>query len=147
MIIAPRPSWGAFRPGWGAPRHIVRFYEPYYYFRPRVRLAFGISIGYPVAYPVWYDPYPAYGYYLGPGVRYGGLSFDIDPPDAAVFIDGAYVGAVEDFSPYEAPLTLRAGLHRVELRARDFQPMVFEITIVPGQVIPYSGALSSGYGR
>jgi len=145
VVVAPRQVWGGFHLGWGAPRHIVRYYTPYYAFRPHFTLAFGLSIGYPVAYPTWYDPYPAYGYALGVGARYGGLSFDIQPVDAAVFIDGAYMGVVDDFSPYDAPLTLRAGLHRVELRAPGCQPMVFDITVVPGQVIPYSGALA--YGR
>jgi len=140
VIIAPRrPSWGRYDRWWGAPRHIVRYHQPYYVFQPRVRFSFGLTIGHPVRYPVWYDPYPVYGYAIGP--RYGGISFDMDPYDAAIFIDGGYVGIVDDFSPYDAPLTLRAGLHRIEVRARGYQPMSFDITVVPGQVIPYRGAL------
>ena len=143
VIVAPRPSWGYYHRSYIAPIHIVRYYQPYYVFQPRARFSFGLSIGYPVAYPVWYDPYPVYGYAIGP--RYGGISFDIEPTDAAVFIDGDYVGCVDDFSPYDAPLTLPAGFHRVELRARGWQPMHFDITIAAGQVIPYRGAL--GYLR
>lgn len=142
VVVAPRPAWRAFRPGFGAPLHIVRFYSPYYAFRPRFSFGFGLMVGYPVAYPDWYDPYPYYGYALGAGVAYGGLSFDIQPPDAAVFVDGAYVGIVGDFSSYNAPLTLRAGLHRVEISAENCQPLDFDITVVPGQVIPYRGTLS-----
>jgi hypothetical protein len=145
VVIAPRyPTWGRYdRRWWGAPRHIVRYHQPYYVFRPHVRFSFGLTIGHPVAYPVWYDPRPYYGYSIGP--RYGGISFDMDPYDAAIFIDGEYVGIVDDFSPYDAPLTLRAGRHRVEIRSRGYQPMSFDITVVPGQVIPYRGAL--GYLR
>ncbi len=75
------------------------------------------------------------------GTSYGGVSFDMQPYDAAVFIDGIFVGAADGFGPQEAPLTLRAGLHHVELRADGFQPMAFDLTVVPGQVIPYQGAL------
>jgi hypothetical protein len=143
VIIAPRPAFSYFHRGHFAPIRVVRYYQPYYVFQPRARFSFGLSIGYPVAYPVWYDPYPYYGYSIGP--RYGGISFDIDPTDAAVFIDGEYVGRVDDFSPYDAPLTLPAGYHSVELRARGWQPMRFDITILAGEVIPYRGAL--GYVR
>jgi hypothetical protein len=141
VVIAPRgPSWGHFRRGYYAPLHVVRYYQPYYVFQPRVRFSFGLTIGHTVAYPVWYNPYPVYGYSIGP--RYGGVSFDIDPSDAAIFIDDEYVGIADDFSPYDAPLTLRAGLHRVEIRARGMQPMDFDLTVVAGQVIPYRGTLA-----
>jgi hypothetical protein len=143
-----RPGHYDGRPGYyNPPRRVTRFVQPYFVFRPQVRLSFGLFVGYPVAYSGgWYDPYYRGRYiYAAPGVRYGGVSFDIDPYDASIFIDGNYVGVVDDFSPYEAPLTLRAGVHRVELRARGCQPMVFDITVVPGQVIPYRGTLA--YGR
>jgi hypothetical protein len=140
VVVAPRPAWRPFTRVYYAPIHVVHYYQPYYVFQPRFTFAFGLTIGRPVAYPVWYDPYPVYGYAIGP--RYGGISFDMQPADAAVFIDGGYVGVVDDFSPSDAPLTLRAGLHHVEIQARGCQPMDFDITVVPGQVIPYRGALS-----
>jgi hypothetical protein len=122
---------------------VVRVYRPYYTFRPRFHIGFGLYLGYPVPYPSWYNPY-VYGGYLavGPGVPFGGLSFEIEPYDAAVFIDGVYVGTVADFSPGQPPLTLRAGLHHVELRAAGYQVMDFDITVVAGQVIPYQGTLA-----
>jgi hypothetical protein len=141
VVVAPRAAWRPFNRAYFAPVHVVRYYQPYYAFQPRTRFSFGLTIGYPVAYPVWYDPYPVYGYSIGP--RYGGISFDMNPSDAAIFVDGGYVGVVDDFSPYDAPLTLRAGLHRVEIRAQGCQPMDFDITVVPGQVIPYRGTLSN----
>jgi hypothetical protein len=137
--------------GWS---HEVRrpvFVQPYYTFRPRFTLGFGIQVGYGVAYPFrYYDPYAFYNFRIGVvrgyGVtdysyRVGGLSFNIDPDDAAVFIDGEYVGVAEDFSAGQMPLTLAVGRHRVELSAQGFMPVSFDITIVPGQVIPYSGTL------
>jgi len=127
------------------------FVNPYYSFRPRSSLNFGLRVGFGVAYPFGYwDPFAFYNYGLSwqPGYtvrnyydRVGGLSFDIDPYDASVFIDGSYVGNAADFGPDQMPLTLLAGRHHVELKAQGFAPVSFDITVVPGQVIPYEGTL------
>jgi len=49
-----------------------RFYRPYYAFRPRLSLGFGLWAGYPIAYPYGYsDPYyNPYGYGYGYGYGY-----------------------------------------------------------------------------
>jgi PEGA domain len=140
----------------------VVFSQPYYVFRPRFTSGIGLWVGYPVAFPYeygsyYYAPYASYGYSSGYGSPYdyaygstynstysrsGGVSFDITPVDAAVFIDGKYVGTVEDFSPTEPPLTVAAGRHRIDVRAQGYQTMSFDITVVPGQVIPYQGEMS-----
>ena len=139
--------WPRLRTSFYAPRFFYSAspYRPYYAFRPRLRLGFGIYIGYPVAYPVWYDPYlsTAYSWYR-PGISYGGVSFDIQPVDAEIWVDGNYVGVVQDFGPYAAPLTLPAGPHHIDLQASGFGPMSFDITVVPRQVIPYQGTLPQG---
>jgi len=127
-----------------APRFFYSrpLYRPYYTFRPHVTLGFGIYVGYPVAYPTFYNSYlpGAYGWYR-PGISYGGISFDIQPYDAAIYVDGEYVGLVRDFGPYAAPLTLPAGLHHIDLDAPGFAPLSFDLTVVPNQVIPYQGSL------
>ncbi|HXT68132.1 MAG TPA: PEGA domain-containing protein [Vicinamibacterales bacterium] len=152
----PQTSYyGGYSRGYIPVRRPV-FVQPYYAFRPRLSIGFGISIGYSVGYPFrYYDPYGPYNYgisslhrynYGGSGYssyysRVGGLSFNIDPYDAEVFIDGQYVGVADDFSPGQMPLTLLAGRHRVDLRADGFMPVSFEITVIAGQVIPYAGTL------
>ena len=160
-----------------APRAVrvapVRFYRPYYAFRPRLSLGFGLWVGFPITYPYYYgyynpyryydpyfdpyrypgpypyppydSPYPAAGYppYPPPsayppqyppsgyppsgypqsgyppsgyppagsvGVQgpnqadTGGLSFEITPSTAQVFVDGQYVGTVGQFTPTSQPL-------------------------------------------
>jgi hypothetical protein len=129
-----------------APRYV---YRPYV-FRPRFRFGFGFYIGYPVPY-AWSFPYPVYAYgysapagpvVVDPGSAvYGGISLEITPPDAAVYVDGAYVGPVGDFDGTRQPLTLVAGRHHVEISAPGYEPMVFDVDVVPGQVIPYRGDL------
>jgi hypothetical protein len=168
----------------------VHFYRPYYTFRPRVSLGFGLWAGYPFAYAsAYYDPfyspygyvtpygyppsygYPATSYPLAPGyapppndpvsvypperqgaqggsitaqsdqTNTGGLSFAITPDTAQLFVDGALVGTVGQFTPTTQPLGLTAGRHHVEMRAPGYQTMAFDVNIIAGEVIPYQGAL------
>jgi hypothetical protein len=127
-----------------APR---RFFRPYYLFHPRLSIGFGIWSGYPISY---YDPY--YYYLLPPSgsmsvqpsqSNMGGLSFEITPDTAEVWVDGNYAGTVDQFTPNSQPLGLTAGRHHIELREPGYQVIAFEVDIVPGQVIPYSGALEN----
>jgi len=140
--------------------YVVRrpvFVQPYYAFRPRFTLSFGFHVGYGTSYPFSYwDPYAFYNYHLGiqPGYSYstyynrvGGVSFEIDPYDAEVYIDGDFVGYASDFGPEQMPLTLQSGRHHVDLAAPGYQDVSFDITVVPGQVIPYQGTLPFGHER
>ena len=124
-------------------------YRPYV-FRPRFHLGFGIFGGYPVTYSYAYPyPIPIYGYgapvrpvIVGPNsAYYGGIALEISPDDAAVFVDGNYAGIVRDFDGTSQPLTLVAGTHRIEVQAPGMAPLVFDVTVQPGQVIPYRGDL------
>ena len=94
-------------------------------------------------------PVPAYGYpayTVPPGVAYGGISFaGLTPYDAAVFVDGTYVGTASMFDGRSQPLTLAAGRHRIELQAQGYAPIAFDVNVVPGQVIPYQGGLPPAY--
>jgi hypothetical protein len=163
------------------------FYRPYYSFRPRVSLGFGLWMGYPVSYPYSYgspydygypsvDPYayeaaPSYGYPAQPygspsqpsgypASNYppqqppaadmqrggdqsapGGISFEITPESAAVFVDGAYMGTAGEFGASAEPLGLNTGRHRIEIRASGYRTMTFEADVKQGQVIPYQGTL------
>ncbi len=198
----------------------ARFYRPYYAFRPRVSLGFGLWAGFPITYPYGYfdpyyalygypDPYPAYPYpasqYPYPSTGYpqyptstypqypssqypssqypssqypssqypssqypssqypssqypaapgsvavqpgpnqgntGGVSFEISPDTAEVFVDGSYIGTAGDFTPVSQPLGLTPGRHRIEIRAQGYRTMSFDADVVAGQVIPYRGAL------
>jgi hypothetical protein len=151
-------------------RHVViiggpRFHRPYYTFRPRFSLNVGLWVGYPIAYP-FYDvpyvygapyaaasPYPAYDgnvpydsaptYDASPAAaeQPGGLSFTITPVNAAVFVDGVYVGTADEFGPSAQPLGLAPGRHRIEIRADGFRTMAFDADVVAGQVMPYQAVL------
>lgn len=157
---------GFYRP-YVRPYFFRPFDRPYYSFRPRLSIGFGLFAGYPVPYPYAYAypvpvpaPYPAYpeysspypqsGYtdpYSGPSTNLsvdpnsGGLSFEISPAGAAVFVDGEYVGTADQFTPTSGPLTVAAGRHHVEIQAQGYQSMVFDADVQAGQVLPYRGAM------
>jgi hypothetical protein len=151
--VAPRGGYGygygnGYGYGYGYSYRPYYYSRPYYVFRPRLSLGFGLWIGFPIPYPYYSYGYanPGYGYPLStlglaPGAAYGGISFEVDPYDAAIYVDGDYVGIVNDFGPNAQPLTLRIGTHRVEIQATGYAPIVWDVNVIPGQVIPYRGAM------
>lgn len=62
------------------------------------------------------------------------------PESAQVFVDGYYVGSLDDIEARRV-LTLPAGPHRVELRAPDYQPATFDVRIDPNETLTYRAAL------
>ena len=133
---SPRYSGGYYAPFWTGRT----YYRPYA-FRPRFSIGFNIFAGYPVAYTYPY-PYP-YAYSVGrpPESYYGGVVLEIEPIGAAVYVDGAYAGVVADFDGSRQPLTLTGGTHRIEIVEQGLAPLVFDVVVQPGQVIPYRGDL------
>jgi len=77
----------------------------------------------------------------------GGLQLDVEPRRALVYVDGLYVGLVDDFSGYYHHLEAGAGPHLVEIIAPDYEPLIVDINVSPGQTTTYRGVLSRGLGR
>ena len=65
----------------------------------------------------------------------------MSPASAEVFVDGAYVGTVQDFWADLPPLMIVPGSHRIELRAAGYRTVTLDVTTTAGQVIPYAGEL------
>jgi hypothetical protein len=70
------------------------------------------------------------------------MSFEITPGDAQVYVDGQYVGTVNQFTPTSQPLGLTAGRHHVQIGAPGYRTMEFDVNILAGDVLPYQGALA-----
>jgi|SRR5581483_174027 len=151
-VVEPRYNGGYYRSGGYVgvyrPWYGYRGYDPFrpYYFRPRYHIGFGIYVGYPVAYYAYPYPVPVYGYgapsaevYVGPNTQYGGVALEIRPNDGYVYVDGGYAGVVRDFDGSRQPLTLTPGPHHIEVDQNGFEPLTFDVTVQPGQVIPYQG--------
>ena len=73
---------------------------------------------------------PAYGY----------LQLQMQPVTALVYIDGLYVGSVDDL---RAGRPLEAGPHRLEIRAPGYQSISIDIRIDRGQTTIYRTDLTS----
>jgi len=74
----------------------------------------------------------------------GGVQLALEPRRAEVFVDGLYAGLVDDFAGYYRHLPLPAGYHRIEVFAPGYQPLIFEVTVVPDRTITYRQSLVSG---
>ena len=167
ITTAPRVTVGP--PGMATNAGARLFFaQPYYIFRPRASVGLGLFLGFPVGYPNPYFyarqypyPYPYYYYsaptyypypssvpfYPGyttivPGATAGSSSSSAAAAgDAAIFVDGAYVGTANDFSAMRPPLSLAAGRHHFELRAQGYQTMAFDVEVRADWVVPYQGVL------
>jgi len=118
------------------------------YWRGRYRFGLGFSIfaGSPFSFRFDYNSWrPRYNYYydVRPGVSYGGMSFLVNPDDTEVYIDGVFAGLARDFGG--EPVPIAAGYHQIELYAEGCEPAGFDVTVMPGQVIPYRGTLNRIY--
>ena len=126
--------WGFGGVGFGS--YYGSFYDPYVFYDP---------------YSPWYGSYGRYGGYGGYGYpSYGyGYSYPADgelrlkvrPRDAQVFVDGYYVGIVDDFDGVFQRLHLPSGPHRIEVRAPGYQTLTFDVQIRFEETTKYEGDL------
>lgn len=122
---------------------------PYGYYWP----GYGYGLGY--FYDPWlwgspygygfYDPYAygggGYNYSRGRSADLGSVRLRVKPADAQVYVDGYFMGEIDSFDGVFQRLTLEAGAHRIEIRADGYEPVQFEVMIVPGETITYKGDL------
>jgi hypothetical protein len=116
---------------------------------PRRGFGFGPFLYAPFGYP--YMPSAgSYGYTPSAGtapmpmpqpIPKGALRFETTPGSAQVYVDGYYVGLVDDFGLAGRALELEAGPHRIEVRESGYATLVFEVNIVANQTIRYRGDL------
>jgi len=95
----------------------------------------------------YYETSP--GYYEVPleNAPPGGVQLDIDPRRAEVYVDGTYVGIVEEFSGYFHHLELPAGPHDIAVVAAGYAPLSFHVLVAPGATLTQRATLSRAYGR
>jgi hypothetical protein len=142
--------------------------SPFFYsarIAPFYRSRFGLGLGFyggtywsNVGYGA-YDYYPApmydsYGYGVydmpsalpydqpsQPAAPAGNLRLIIEPGTAQVFVDGYFVGSVDDVSGTLAGLLLEAGPHHLEFRAPGYETLTLDVRIDAQRTITYRGAL------
>jgi hypothetical protein len=112
--------------------------------RPHFGFGGGGGFGYGGGYSPYYsEPYysPSLNPYRVPEVR-GGLVLMTVPDSAQVFVDGFYVGLAEEFGTQGRPMSIAAGVHRIELRAPGYETLSFSVVIDPYQIMRYRGDMT-----
>lgn len=141
------PDYYSYWGGYGSP-----YYGRRYYYLP----GYGFGLGYlydPLAYggDSGYGGYGGYGggYYGGSGrAGYGqgptgSLRLKIKPRNAQVYVDGYFVGEVDQFDGIFQRLDIDAGAHRIEIRADGHETITFEVLIQPRETVTYKGELKT----
>jgi hypothetical protein len=101
--------------------------------------------GYYGGYGLW-DPWSGYGagpgyatYSSSPGRDEGAVRIRVKPREASVYVDGYFVGHVDDYDGLLQKLHLSTGPHRIEIRDPRYESLMFDIRIEPDQTITYRG--------
>ena len=132
-----------------------RSYRPSYYYPYYGNWGLGFYFWDPSWYGWGYGGYGGYGYggyggyYGGPysygyGSRYddtGSVRFRVTPRDAQVFVDGYYVGVVDEFDGTFQRLRLEEGPHRIEVRLDGFDTLRFDVRVLIDNTITLRGDL------
>jgi hypothetical protein len=158
IVVAPFRGFYGYRPYssfinfsffYGTPG----FYGAYVYGSPYWGYGYPYYYGYPAYGPYPY-PYPAaygnvvpYGYGYGgySGRPYGGLRIDLPQRNAEVYVDGYFVGTVDNFDGRAQQANLDVGPHQIEVRAPDFETIHFSVNIEPGRTITYRGSMREAH--
>ncbi|NUR55381.1 MAG: PEGA domain-containing protein, partial [Acidobacteria bacterium] len=126
--------------------------SPYSYYSG-FGLGYGYGFGWPLFYDPWYDPYGGVGYgggYGGGGyyrgtqyasIDQGRVRLKVKPRNAKVYVDGYFVGDVDQFDGAFQKLSLNGGRHHVEIKADGYETAEFDVMIMPDQTITYAGEL------
>jgi hypothetical protein len=70
----------------------------------------------------------------------GYLRLDVEPATTQVYIDGYFIGSIEDVAP---GYPLASGPHRIELRAEGFETAAFDVRIRPNDRVTFTKELRS----
>jgi hypothetical protein len=93
----------------------------------------------------WGAPGPYYGYGGSYGYSYnddsGGVRLKMKPRDAQVYVDGGYVGTIDEFDGTFQRLRLDTGTHKIEVRKEGLAPLTFEVNVTPDHTITLRGEL------
>ena len=152
VVAGPRGAAVVGRPGYpyyGYGRYPYYGYGRYpyygypYYGYPGFSIGFGF--GYPYAYGYYGYGYPYYagypaGYaapgYIAPGyAAYGGIRIQGAAPDAEVYVDGNFAGAVDNYNGTFDRLDLGPGAHEIEIRTSGGTPLKYDVSVNAGQTV------------
>lgn len=65
----------------------------------------------------------------------GAIDTDIAPEEAAIYVDGRYVGTADDFDGWPEYLVLEPGEYRIDAYLEGYEPLIIEVLVRPGMKI------------
>lgn len=71
----------------------------------------------------------------------GHLRLQVEPATAQVYVDGFYMGTVDDFNGSAQDASLEAGPHRIEVRSPGYETLMFDVKTEANRTITYRGTL------
>ena len=87
---------------------------------------------------------PGGEFYMGDKVTEDRPDHQIFPdahPVHKVYVDGFYVGVVDEFDGAFQKLRLSGGRHRVEIRAEGFETIEFSVLVTPERTVTFAGKM------
>jgi hypothetical protein len=129
-------------PGWGSTVWTHRHYRnSYWAWTPSPW-----GLGYWTYYDPWFWGPPApYGYgafvHASGYAEVGAVRLRVRPREAEVYVDGYYVGIVDEFDGTFQRLRLEEGPHQIEVRHAGFEPLEFKVYVVYDRTLTLRGEL------
>jgi hypothetical protein len=161
-VITP-PGGGGYYPGYpGYPGYGGGYYnDGYYSYNNCYYYPYYNCYGNPWGYGAYglgyffYNPfgwnYGSYGYGDygsggGGGSSYspqptGSIRLKVKPNTASVYVDGYYAGRVDDFDGAFQKLAIALGVHKIEISAPGYKPLIVEVNIRDWNTMTHEGRL------
>jgi hypothetical protein len=109
-----------------------------------------------LGFGLFYDPFLVSSINATYGSPYGGGTYDpfgasgptgdmrllVEPNDAEVFVDGFYVGRVQQFDGHFRHLNLAAGPHQIAIRAAGYEPLTLNVAVQAHHTMTYRAGLA-----
>jgi hypothetical protein len=148
-----RGYYGGYHPYYYSPYFSNGFYASFYYGLGYYPYYWNFAYGYPGYYGAYggYGAYGAYGGYPCCGYpnaayAYGGWStarLEMKPREAQVFVDGYYVGTINDFDGVFQRLDIPVGQHELSVYLPGYQTWSQQVLFRPGESYHYKGDLQA----
>ena len=137
MAVAAATTIRIYGYGYGgySPSYGYGWYGSYYPYMFGMGYGLYSGLGWNPSYGDPFDPSAGgYGGYSA-GVyntrEQGNLKLKVKPRNAKVYVDGYFVGLVDEFDGSFQKLALNSGRHKVEVRAEGFETAEFDVLITP----------------
>jgi hypothetical protein len=119
------------------------YYYPGYGYYPYGSSWWNVFYGYPYYGPDWQYPRYGTGGYDRDG-EFGAIDLDVSPSRTQVFLDGQYIGTVDDFDGWPRYLWLEKGAYDLVLYLDGYKTDARQISVYPGLVIGIDDQMERG---